>query len=69
MVSFSQRLNDLFGGQINGINELHLVTSVHSGLTAPVDRKPLSMESLSLRPGATAFNGVIMIESIGRDAL
>lgn len=27
MVSFSQRLNDLFGGQINGINELNKQTS------------------------------------------
>jgi len=27
MVSFSQRLNDLFGGQINGINELNQQTS------------------------------------------
>ena len=48
---------------------IDLVTSVHAGVTAPVARKPLSAQSLSLRPNATAFNGVLMVEAIGRDAL
>lgn len=49
--------------------QIELVTSVHAGITAPVARMPLSRESLSLRPNATSFNGVLMIEGISGTAL
>lgn len=54
---------------VEACTRLDLATSAHAGVTASVDRKPLSSESLSLRPHATAFNGVVMVEFTGRDAL
>lgn len=54
---------------VDGIMDIPLVTAVHVGVTAPVSRAPLSSNSLSLRPNATAFDGVILVESIGRQAL
>ena len=48
---------------------LPFVTAAHAGIAAPVARKPLSGESLSLRPNATDFNGVVMVEFTGREAL
>lgn len=54
---------------VEQLMEIELVTSAHAGITAPVSRMPLSKESLSLRPNAMSFNGVVMIEGIGRAAL
>ena len=45
------------------------VTGVHAGAKATIQRKPLSQESLSLRPGAVDFDAVLMIESIGREQM
>lgn len=46
-----------------------LVTSVHVGVTAPVARRPLSSTSLSLRPDATGFDAVLLVEGISRPVL
>ena len=45
------------------------VTGVHAGVTAKVDRAPLSSGSLSLRPNAMDFDGVVMIEAFSQAAL
>ena len=54
---------------VEAIIAMDLVTAVHAGVCAPVARAPLSSESLSLRPNAKSFDGVLMIESIDRGAL
>lgn len=47
---------------VEGCMGVPLVTAVHAGVTAPVARKPLSATSLSLRPNAMAFAGVLLVE-------
>ena len=54
---------------IETIVGMERVTAVHAGVTAPVGRAPLSSTSLSLRPNAMDFDGVLMVEATGRDAL
>ncbi len=54
---------------VETIAAMDRITGVHAGVTAPVARAPLSSTSLSLRPNAMAFEGVLMIEATGRDAL
>lgn len=54
---------------VEGLMAMDLVTAAHAGVTAPVTRQPLSKQSLSLRPNAMSFHGVVMIESIGGGAL
>jgi hypothetical protein len=54
---------------VEDLVKVDLVTAAHAGLTAEVARRPLSKESLSLRPNATSFNGVLLIEAISRDAI
>ena len=54
---------------VENIMGMERVTAVHAGVTAPVARAPLSSTSLSLRPNAMAFDGVLMIEATGREAL
>lgn len=46
-----------------------LVTGAHAGVVASVARKPLSAQSLSLRPGASEFDGVILVEFASRGAM
>src|SRR5690606_13969681 len=48
---------------------MHLLTAVHAGVTAPVSRHPLSKNSLSLRPDATNFDAVFMVEGVHRPSL
>lgn len=48
---------------------LELATSAHAGVAASVARRPLSNESLSLRPNATAFDGVVLVEFASRAAM
>lgn len=42
------------------------ITGLHLGLKGVVRRQPLSSGSLSLRPGATGFDAVLMLEGISR---
>lgn len=45
------------------------VTGAHAGLKGQVARRPLDSGSLSLRPGAGAFDAVVLLEGISRDSL
>ena len=54
---------------VETISAMERVTAVHAGVTAPVARAPLSSTALSLRPNAMAFDGVLMIEATGREAM
>ncbi|GAA5233510.1 hypothetical protein FOZ76_08535 [Verticiella sediminum] len=54
---------------VDGIAKLRHVTSVHLGIVGRVERRPLSEQSLSLRPQATAFDAVLMAEGIGLEAM
>ncbi|GAB3369617.1 anti-phage ZorAB system protein ZorA [Lysobacter rhizosphaerae] len=67
MSSFSQRLNDLFGNQINGINELNRQTAegiqnaVH-GLTALVDKMEASGQRSSEKIGEQVERAIERME-------
>lgn len=49
---------------VEALMQMKGITAVHAGTTGQVQRRPLSESSLSLRPNAMAFDGVIMLESI-----
>jgi hypothetical protein len=54
---------------VESVLDLPHVTSVHMGIAGKVARSPLSGQSLSLRPGATAFDAVLMVEGISQHFL
>ncbi|MDB5848344.1 MAG: hypothetical protein JWP29_2096 [Rhodoferax sp.] len=49
---------------VDTLMQIKEITAVHAGATGQVQRRPLSESSLSLRPNAMAFDGVLLLESI-----
>lgn len=64
---------DLFRLRVRALAEEAMrapgVTAAHVGLKGQVERQPLSANALSLRPGATDFDAVLLLEGISRAAL
>ena len=64
---------DLFRMRVRALAEDAMaapgVTGAHVGLKGQVARRPLSASALSLRPGADAFDAVLLLEGISRAAL